>query len=206
MAPLASIDQEASDAGFTLVETLVVLSVVAVIAGLILVSTAQFSNLLALEDRTANRVTLQKTARYVAALVEQAEFVTPTDTERSGLFEGKPDAMRFLATIRRGAKTRGWRHVTVRLGDAGGNVSLIQDATPRRWGNVPNDALEQVELLHDVTVLTLSYLGAPDDRSEPVWQDHWISKVALPSAVQVKIAVGEGEERIEAEATALLAR
>lgn len=199
----------ANDAGFSLVEVLVVLALVAALATSLTLATSQFGKLLQVDDQTQQRLALHQAVRHVTELLEQVEDIpvlTATDREpiRNGLL-GKPSEVRFIALARRGALLQGLRETTLRV-EGGEPGMLVQLMSPRRLEPQPPQNIERIELANDVTELSLLYFGTQGEAQTPAWHDEWLNIEALPLAVSVKISVRKGATVLTATDVATLNR
>ncbi len=174
------------DAGFSLVEVLVVLVLISVLAGTMVVMTGQFRRLIDGSDRSAEQLALQATARHMARLVEQAELM-PLDGGDGGkavYLNGSKDQMRFSALARLGAGSQGLRIVSF---EATPELGLVQAMTARRKSM--DDALPSVAVMaQDVQTVAFSYFGSLNsDENKPVWHQSWAEPGRLPLAVSVTV-------------------
>jgi prepilin-type N-terminal cleavage/methylation domain-containing protein len=194
------------DAGFSLVEVLVVLVLVSVLAGTMVVMTGQFRRLIDSSDRNGEQLALQATARHMARLIEQAELM-PLDGRDRGkavYLNGTKDRMRSSALARLGAKSQGLRIVSFEVTQ---DLDLVQTMTARRKST--DDALPSVAVMaQGVQTVAFSYFGTLDsDKNKPVWHESWAEPGRLPLAVSVTVTrQAKGGRTLAASDTAWLAR
>lgn len=202
-------DAEA-DAGFSLVEILVVLALVSALAATIVMATSQFGSILRIDRQLETRLALQRTVGHLAALIEAAEAAPPSqqpspeDRSPRGPFKGTSSEVRFLATTRRGAYLNGFRDVALRLEGAGMAKRLLQDMGPARPGERSSDGLETIELARDVVDLSFAYYGAQGEERAAVWQGEWSDPTRLPLAVSVRVSVRKDDTDLVATDIATL--
>lgn len=178
----------ADEQGFSLLETLAVLSLIAVVAAIIATATPQFAGLLRVEEQMVSRMALNNVVRHVATLLEQADDLAfPVKDSReahSRPLEGKANTILFHAVARRGAHSFGLRQMVLRV-DEGGR--LVQKMIPRNLGDKSPPAADEIELARDVTEFSLSYYGHRRGMSKADWQDDWRESESLPIAIAVRI-------------------
>ncbi|MDI6835751.1 MAG: type II secretion system protein GspJ [Rhizobiaceae bacterium] len=188
------------EAGFTLVETLVVLALAAVITTLIATSTGQFRKIRELDRGLQEQQQLDGVLDLITGDLRAALDLPlhSADPNRGLHFEGKADEMTFVAVVRTGFETRALREVRYFTRKANGRLELLREtkvyaassnATP------PEGATER--LLPDIRSFTLSYRKS----GEQVWEDGWAVERQLPRAVRVTI---DRSEETSAEKSAAL--
>lgn len=191
----------AEEAGYSLVEMLVVLALVGVLSATIMMTTYQFRHLLRLDAQVEARLALQRTARHVARLLEQTEDIAMLSTDGTTRYplQGDKDEVRFFAVARRGAHVRGLREIWLRLDRADGTGRLLQDMAPRRVTVTASEVREEIELASDVTKLEFSYYGAQDGSSGARWQSSWSDPKTLPTAISVRFSARRNSADITVE-------
>ena len=177
------------EAGFTLVEMLVVLSLIGLMSGLMLALMGQFRNLAAADQRLTQQAALKKTANHIAGLFEQAaalplEIGPDAPLSYLELTEG---SARFLAVAKGGALTSGLFEIEISLKEHNGTKRLVQTISPRRAlkkeaGNISFDLLDPADQL---TFAFLQKAEAPG--SALVWRPDWQFAGQLPAAVRVTL-------------------
>jgi prepilin-type N-terminal cleavage/methylation domain-containing protein len=178
-----------SDAGFTLVEVLVVLSVIGLMSALMLAMMGQFRRLTDAGHRLTDQAALKKTADHIAGLLERAEALPLDIKPDAPLFflEAAESSARFLAVAKSGALTSGLFEIKIGLEKKDGIERLIETISPRRAsengaGKVTFELLERAERL------TFSYLQKPESAGRaPVWRADWTTAGELPAAVRVSL-------------------
>jgi prepilin-type N-terminal cleavage/methylation domain-containing protein len=198
-----------SDAGFTLVEVLVVLSVIGLMSGLMLAMMGQFRHLTGADHRLTHQAALQKTANHIASLFEQAESLPLEIKPDAPLFflESKDGSARFLAVSKSGAMTSGLFEIKISLEGQDGSNRLVESISQRRAQDDENGTTS-FDLLESVEQMTFSYLQtAAAPGLEPVWRADWPITGQMPQAVRVSIqAKDKSGSPASASAIAYLAR
>jgi prepilin-type N-terminal cleavage/methylation domain-containing protein len=197
------------DAGFTLVEMLVVLSVIGLMSGLMLPLIGQFRNLTAADHRLTLQAALKKTANHIASLLEQAEAL-PLEVKPDApivFLKASENSARFLAVAKSGAFTSGLLEIEIGLEEKNGVRRVVETISARRapengGGRVRFELLEQAERLTFSFLQKAAALGL-----EPVWRADWQAPGQLPEAVRVSIqAKDKSGNSTTASAIAYLAR
>lgn len=197
-----------SDDGFSLVEVLVVLSLIGLISGMMLMMMGQFRQILAADRSLSERAVMQKTTDHIARLIEAAETL-PLATEagaQAHFLKADGRSIQFLAVARQGAFTSGLMEIRFLL-EGENNDRLTQEVSHRRL-NRDLAAPKKIELLNDVDGLTFSFLdGEADGYDELKWLPDWSTVGKLPRAVMVTLTKTGQLGRVEqASSIAILAR
>lgn len=200
-----SIEDDDGEAGFTLVEVLVVLSIVALMSSLMLAMMGQFHGLVLVERTLSKQATLQKVADYVAGLLEHAEatpLVNGPDVPVQ-FVDGTSDSVNFLSATRTGAHSVGLAEIHIELE----NGIVFQLNSLRRFESSEN-AADKYVLLENGTSLKFSYLQKPvATNTAPQWQDEWHRPGAFPVAIKVRLdSTLENGHIVAATSTAYIAR
>jgi prepilin-type N-terminal cleavage/methylation domain-containing protein len=186
-----------TEQGFTLVEILVVLAVSSLMAGMIIVMTSQFRNIVAIDRSLSEQAALQKTANYMATLIEQAEAL-PLDLNsilNLGLNSGSPfqslespgNAVRFLAVNNRQTTTPSLFEYSFTIEETGEGQELIETRKARRL-NVDSALPAKTVLLENVRALSFQFFqNTSSNSSEQVWKKTWQDTAGLPALVEIRI-------------------
>lgn len=182
-------DLSRTDAGFTLVEVLVVLAVIGLMSGLMLAMMGQFRHLTEADHRLTDQAALKKTVDHIADLLEQAEALPLTVELDAPLFfiEANESSARLLAVAKSGAFTSGLVEIEIGLEEKNGIGRIVETISPRRAPK-SGDSKVVFELLQQAERLTFSYLQkAAATGPDTVWRPDWQTAGALPAAVRVSI-------------------
>lgn len=180
-----SIEDDCGDAGFTLVEVLVVLSIVALMSSLMLAMMGQFHGLIMIDRTLSKQATLQKVADYVADLLEHAEAIPLVNGPDVPVqfVDGTSDGVSFLSAARTGAHSVGLSKIHIEMDDG----SIIQSNSLRRFEPSEN-ATDKFALLENATSLKFSYLQKPvATNAAPQWLDDWHQPGTFPVAIKVRL-------------------
>jgi len=179
------------EAGFTLVEMLVVLALAAVITTLIAGTIGQFRKIRELDRGLQEQQQLDAVLNLITGDLRAALDLPlhSTDPNRGLRFEGKADAMTFVAVVRTGFETHGLREVRYFTRKADGRLELLRETklyAASSKGSLPESITER--LLPDIRGFTLSYRKSGGQ----VWEDGWAEERQMPRAVRVRIDRREG--------------
>jgi prepilin-type N-terminal cleavage/methylation domain-containing protein len=202
-------DAHRNDEGFTLVEVLVVLSAVGLMSGLMLAMMGQFRHLTAADRQLTQQAALQRTADYIASLLEKAEAL-PLDVSPNApvrFMEATHSNVRFLAVARGGAFTFGLSQISISVEGQDGLRQLVQRSAPRRDRQVQPSVIKTI-ILDQIDNLEFSFLAHnAANGSKLDWHDEWSASSEFPSAIKVHIGTkGDRVSQLSALAIANLQR
>jgi prepilin-type N-terminal cleavage/methylation domain-containing protein len=194
-----------SEQGFTLVEMLVVLSVIGLMSALMLAMTGQFRSLIAIDRSMGEQAALQKTANHIATLLEQTEKL-PLDAGKEGpaqFMESSGKNIRFLAVSRHHDSPSNLLEFFIEIESGANGQSLLETQTPRR-ALTKDLQIFKVRLLQNVKSLSFSFLDGEQPNAGPTnWRADWQNTPRLPKAVRISIAKEDRVGRVmHATATA----
>ena len=176
-----------SEAGFTLIEMLVSLTLLAMAAVLMLVGLSSGQRLWAGQAaRTARGESIEAAQAILRTRIVSLRPVTRFDAGvASADFEGSEHELVFLADPADADRPSAARRYRLSLGEAG---ELLLGSAPR--GAVDADAgpdyTDQL-LLRDVGGLDISYYGPDPDGGAPHWQAEWTRRASPPELVRIRL-------------------
>lgn len=184
-------------AGFTLIEMLVALSILALVATMM---TGGLSFLAKAEDKRAERVTTVEGAVGAMGLVRASIARTQPYFRREGsqvqlLFDGDDVTLRFVGRepgFMPGPSLVAYQYAIV---DGGGRARLELRRAPLTPGARDLRALDAAEprlLLNLPEGVRFGYFGPPARGAPPAWSTGWSERRALPLAV--RLARGGGPQ------------
>lgn len=176
------------DAGYTLIEMLVVLALTAVITALMATSLGNLRKIRALDDQMQQQAQLDAVAALIASDLRAALDVPLLSAEpgRQMHFEGNAHEMTFVALVRTGFRSRGLRQVRYRVREAEGRRELVRETVPYRFarsGRINRGFVEV--LLSDIRRFSLSWQRR-DDRS---WVETWETERQIPAGADLWLQV-----------------
>lgn len=174
------------DAGYTLIEMLVVLALTAIITGLMATSLGNLRKIRALDDQLQQQAQLDAVAALIASDLRAALDVPLLSAEpgRQMHFEGSAHEMTFVALVRTGFQSRSLRQVHYRVHDVQGRRKLVRETVPYRFADTKYEDEELVELLlPDIGDFTLLWRG----QDEQSWRQSWKAERQFPIAFYVSL-------------------
>jgi general secretion pathway protein J len=190
----------ASEAGFTLVELLVSLALLAVASALLLAGMTTGHNL----SRRAEAASLASESVVAAqtALRDRIEAMTADALYGPGVpiveVLGGPDTLRFTAPVamaQRPAPPQVYRLIRTRAGEL--SLFHIDPLSTRGdpyglgvggWARDP--------LIGNVTRLDIAYFGAAPPDNQRRWRSQWQDRPNLPELVRLRVTFGPGDRRV----------
>lgn len=155
----AAANLKRSDAGFTLVEVLVTLSLIAVISGLMLLVVSQFRVLNTKKEELAAEQQRATIIRHINRTLASAEHIPLLGTapEDKIYFESSENHIRFVAVVRTGAKSLGLREVEFLLrpsADPNEGFDLIERRKMRRPNQTStSDRMQELVIAEGIEVV-----------------------------------------------------
>jgi general secretion pathway protein J len=188
-------DKAMREAGFTLVEMLVSLTLLALAAGMMLEGLGSGRRLWAGEAaRTARGESVEAAQSMLRGKLER---LLPTSRfEGATIFadiSGGDRQLVFLAPppdVERPAAARRYR---LSLSDQG---DLMLGAQPLQVDAGPGDVYTDQVLLRDVGGLDISYYGPDLAGGAPRWRTEWTRRATPPELVKVKLSLKSGDQRV----------
>jgi hypothetical protein len=119
-------------------------------------------------------------------------------------FEGAKDEMKFVTTVTLGAAIREgglqWGHLYVgddeaASGERRRTLFIKRSAfnlQARDWDGV--DAAKPVALIDGVKSFEISYYGAENDATDPLWTSDWTNPLRMPQLIKLTLQVDNGRD------------
>ena len=187
-APISPAERSRRDAGFTLVEVLVVLALMS------LLTAALFGGLrwgLHVWERVSSRsigfdqaLLVQDFLRRTIGGIYPA-FVRDSLTHGHIDFEGARASIRFVARTPIARGVGGYSRYVLSADRSGEGLALTVSAEPESAGVVNTAAVKDI-LLKRLRSVEFSYFGS-DQAEPPRWHDHWTSDRSLPELVRIRL-------------------
>ncbi|MHB2165348.1 prepilin-type N-terminal cleavage/methylation domain-containing protein [Alsobacter sp. R-9] len=171
--------------GFTILETLVALLLVALLAGAVLQAVRWVAAVTAFGDRADRAAALQAGANAVFDLLAGA---IPAAAGAAS-FEGGPGAFSFDTVSDGTAMAPGRVRATLRLED-GRLVAEFRPLQPA-GGLDPGRPPARTTLVEGVSGARVSYFGAPVAGGPAAWSQAWASRVTEPDLVLLELALSD---------------
>jgi len=192
-----------ADAGFTLIEVLVTLSLLALMA----VLTTTFLSQLGIFNNRQNGRTFQQeadaAARYIERTLENA-LALPIDVNDNSsrvFFHGESKRVTFVTQSRSGISEAATR--TVQIGaTASSGATLRQTIIQRRFGDSTRRLpARSVVIVDNVGDLSFLYLDQ-NDEGRPIWVANWNKERSLPTAVRFSLSLRRQGDRYNSDGSA----
>ena len=181
-----------AEAGFTLVELLIALTLLTVIASLLVNAVGSARQALNVVDRRVTQASVPAVQSVLRRLLVEAransDATQRADPDRA--FIGELNKLSFVSSfVPQGQYGGLWRYqialdASERAGESSALVLTQQLVRPASSATGP--PLRTV-VLKEVRALSVRYLGAEDKDSAPQWQDVWRHPSRLPRLVSVDV-------------------
>ncbi|MBA8882029.1 prepilin-type N-terminal cleavage/methylation domain-containing protein [Phyllobacterium myrsinacearum] len=197
---------DAGEAGFTLVEMLVTLALIALLATVMIGAIVQMRSMSAISQRNDANTEFEALGNYLDKLIANAKPLPLIENNQEHLlvFEGAPDHIRFVAVIRIGSDQLGLRDVELAMRKNGNTFDLVQSSSPRRLSSSSNGPATLVlspTLVTGLQSVTFEYLGVPSapDATQSNWQTSWNEPGRLPRAVRLTVKAERNRQPVNLE-------
>jgi general secretion pathway protein J len=173
--------------GFTLLEVLVVISLLGVLLTLIGAAVAGANRAMAKAERYSTRLDeVRSTQNFLRHALGQALPLSAGNPgeAQSWIFQGERQSLGFYAPL---PATLGGGLYLHQLSLEGGR---LQVRLQRLQGTALQPSSDPQVLLHDVESVQLSYRGVSPKGQVSPWMDHWPWPGRLPRAVRIDVQLG----------------
>lgn len=185
MLYLKRIFPSSASPGFTLVEILVALSLLAMMGGMTAAFLGQMRRVAELQSEASMRQELDATTRYIERSIEAA-LALQLDANENRVFEGTPNRVSFVDSSRLGISQAALRKKTIQLKTGSPHHTLEMSIFRRRSAQTDPDP-HTVVLLDNVVSLEFRFLD--QSTADGSWLTSWDKQRTLPTAVQAEITV-----------------
>ncbi|MEQ1694530.1 MAG: prepilin-type N-terminal cleavage/methylation domain-containing protein [Hyphomicrobiaceae bacterium] len=193
-----------NDAGFTLLEMLIALGLLALIVMLILSAIQSAGRALDVASRQIEEASTGSAQFVLRQIVAQARPIRmPAPNPEDGhMMEGNTERARFITSFAAGGQYGGLIDTGIFLRPAlsvGDQPDLIIRQAIFRHPIPGSTAAPQ--MAHDIVILprisklSLRYYGKLDDDSQPIWQDTWANPTRLPLLVSISVTFPPADPR-----------
>jgi prepilin-type N-terminal cleavage/methylation domain-containing protein len=193
-----------SESGFTLIEMLVALALMALISSVLAASVRTARLTLAYVERSSTVAPVQGVQTFLRSALSQARPAQRDGTGGSDLsFAGAPAAMTFTTAHSPGGQFAGLYRIGIDLvaavgGRPGFDLMLTQTmARPQPPEGQPPARAEvrRTRLLDKVQDVEFNYFGALPDDGTTKWRTNWVQLDKLPKLVAIDVKFVAGDPR-----------
>lgn len=187
--------------GFTLIEMLISLAVLAIMGGLMTSFLTQFSTVNRFEAEIAKQTELDAAAAYLQRLFTGLRPIKLLDAEpdKNPLFEGSSSSIRGALVTRQGVYSLGLRDVTVYLEQKDGQTNLVHTLIPRRVEKgkpVIPDTLP-IPIVDDIQSIEFEYATGKS------WSGSFTKDGEIPEAIRITLTAQVDKRSLIATAVSL---
>lgn len=187
------------EGGFSLVEMLVTLALLAALSTILLGAVAQFRPLGNLAESANGRIELATATAFLQKTVEDARnlYLLNAPPEQRHAFEGAARSMRFPTILRVGSDQLALRDIAIVEGESNGSLSVVLENSPRRF-SAGSLASEQFSVIDNIEDFSFQFLDAPQAEAAdpPTWRAEWPYPERLPYAVKITLRAKRGQSEI----------
>jgi general secretion pathway protein J len=181
-----------AEAGFTLLELLIALTLLAVIASLLVNAITSARQALNVVDRRVTQASVPAVQSVLRRLLVEArpnpDAAQHADPDRA--FIGEASKLGFVSSfVPQGQYGGLWRYeiaLGTNEGAAESSALVLTQQLVRPASQATSQPLRTV-LIKEVRALSVRYFGAEDKDSAPQWQDAWRHPFRLPRLVSVVV-------------------
>jgi general secretion pathway protein J len=187
-----------AEAGFTLLELLIALALLAVTASLLAAAIGSARQALNVVDRRVAHATVPAVQSVLRRLLAEArpgaDAAERIDPLRA--FVGEPDKLGFVSSfVPQGQYGGLWRYeIALDAGEGGAGVLVLTQQLVRPVPTATAAPLRTV-VITGLGALHLRYFGAADRDAAPMWQDGWHDPRRLPRLVAVDVTFARADGR-----------
>lgn len=193
--------EEEHDAGFTLVEVLVTLALVATLSVVMVGMITQLRSIMTARERSDAVIEAEALAGFVEQVIRDARALplTQNNPQRRLVMSGSSDTIAFVAASRVGSTAYGLRDVHIFLDkDSIDRVRLMQVLGTRRTGDQIEPDIVELALIDD---LRFQYWQQPENLSAATagWTDSWLEPGRLPISVSIALSITRSGHKVSAK-------
>lgn len=183
--------RESCESGFTLVETLVALALLALISAYTVGSIRMMYRAKSVEAQLEERSGLEAVRRHVTQTLSDARRVFAVNEKQVAklVFEGRRDAIAFVAPLNDRVERGGLYALEYTYGEDEQALMLTYQLFRPQDQSV---AKKSNTLLTGVTGLAFSYYGKATDEEAPKWTSVWEARDRLPDQVLITVSMKDG--------------
>lgn len=188
--------------GFTLLELLVSLTLMALVAVVLSGGLRFGASVWRAGDAQADRLSeMQAIQGFVRRHLGRAEPLrkSASFSRREIIFSGASDAVRFIAILPAHLGIPGFHQLEIREERGGGGRRLMLDMRlfqPGRDGDAFTGEPRERILLDGIATAEFAYFGTTERNVPPSWRSQWPDADRLPSLVRLRVRFPDGDRRV----------
>lgn len=197
-------NSKVSQAGFSLVEVLVALSVIALLGAVMAGALLQFGRMQAITQAVASEQELDAALQHIAELVKrQVELPLIDQDERKMAITGTGQSLRLVSAVRVASDLSVAREVDLSNGEEDGLPTIIERHFARRaLGAKPEGSFA---ITPGPATIRFRYLGQGTGATGSRWAEIW-SEGSRPLAIAVDITLIRGKKPVSGNRIVVLQR
>lgn len=189
-----------SEAGFTLVELLVAITLLAAMTALLVAALQSLGPPIALFQRSTQQASVDAVHSFLRQVIAEARplRVLGEDPQNARAFEGSADAARLVSSYVPAGQYAGLHVYDLELtpsGSVGSHDLVIRQSLVRPRAHVAAPEVRATILMRSVAGLRLRYFGAQGEQQAVAWSHDWTERAALPGLVSIDIVFAPGDRR-----------
>lgn len=189
------------EAGFTLTEVLVSLTITALIASFLFGGLQWGSQALHVAEKTQNHTRLANVQSVIRRSIEdsRSKYEINNLGKRLSVFQGKNDELIFISPAPAQVMTPGLYRNQLRI-DTEDPKALILKSVLFRPSLDANtlDPLEDAEaytLIENIETLSIAYYGKHDGAEDGSWGNQWIDQARQPELIRINVEFPKADSR-----------
>ncbi|MBX5230572.1 prepilin-type N-terminal cleavage/methylation domain-containing protein [Rhizobium sp. NLR9b] len=203
-----SVNSRKDEEGFTLVEMLVTLALLAALSAVMIGAITQFRPLRRLTEGADGQTEMIAAIEFLQQTIADARsvYLLTGTSEKRLAFEGTSHSLHFPTVLRVGTDQLALRDVLIELQENGGSVSIVLRDAPRRLGRAM-PAPVSFSIIEDIVDAHFEFMDAPqppEGQTAPTWLNQWNRPEKMPYAVKITLEANRGTAPISAARIAFL--
>jgi general secretion pathway protein J len=196
---------ETDEAGFTLVELLVAIALLALMATYALSGLSYMNNFDRVTHRIERQAEVEAAARHLEKTLGDTRVVFGAEETVTAQieFEGQENSIEVVSILDRALVRGGLFRLRYGLQQSGASadnqgavLSVWREVFRPRSGSTKEDSIGEPTILMDgVQALHFHYFGSADPEKEPAWRDYWPKGEFLPKLISVDVEFPPGDAR-----------
>ena len=189
------------EGGFTLVEMLVALAVLAVMGGMMSSFLTQFRAINRVELEISKQTELDAAAAYMQRLLSSIRPIKLLDAkpDKNPFIDGRNSSLRAALVTRQGIYSLGLKDISIYLEQVGDQKNLVHTLVPRRVENgkpvIPDT--DPIPIVNDIDSIKFEYLTGES------WSGSFSKDGEVPKAIRISLTAKIDKRALSAYAVSL---